>query len=915
MTADNQPPQSPRATPATLQRAPGPNEATPAHGTPVQPGSRASRQTLTQFREARRDETTLLGGPVPFVGRRREVELLYNAVREGLNGHQTRVAWVHGVPGIGKTRLLAELERVVGPERRGVSWYRVSAGPEPGGPPTLSGRTLLALVGGPAVLREADPWLTVQQQLANLVGEPAASDCMVVVGPLLGLRRADAPEEEALRRVEAPLAVAVQFVGSLYKHRGRLGPFVLQIDGTLGRPDELVLFVKGLQQALAQTAAAVMIDAVEPPAVGLNVTSLGLEPLDAESARALARSLAKRLRGAPTELVDNLVQASMGVPERLLDMVRGMVAAGEVISDDGIWCWRARTERGGPLGWQDGLSNLARTNSALPDRIARLPVDLRDVVDAAAVFGPVLWFGAVLSVLRGGRRETSESLSERDRVALKAALMQLQAIDVIGFIEHSRMTRELEFAFVHPNDPATVVAEMDEEKRGLYARLAAQWLDNRPRQDPVADNVRIAELYEQGGRHRQAAQRYLEAGNGARTVGQLQRAIALFSAGCRNAGPDDADLASDLRVAHGGGLMRQGRHREAEQALLDALYMARCLDDDLRSGVAQLRIAQVARHSGRYDAALQFLDGAVKHLRIAGAHRYIADVSDEMGLVHLVRGDQDAYKNALSHFLKALALRRRSEDRRVVARSLCHIARIHMGRGHFLDAMDAVQEAMQICDQIQERWGAAEARMVQGEVLAASGKYKQALQHWEQAMVMATEVGDRGRRLELIILQAETYIAQDDWQHAAALTLDALDTAKEMGDPELLSGIYRVQAAISLERQALETADLDSERAVQVARESGARMAVARALLVRACVLGTRALSEVGGRSTVVDRRCTECFEEALEAFRDMGDLVRLATGLRSYTAYLTQRGGGPRLQAVQSRLKETEAELARVAG
>lgn len=898
-------------------RATGRVEApvTPPEGQPA----RENRPTWAQFREARRDETTLLGAAVPFVGRRADIEALYNTVREALNGRQVRVAWVHGAHGLGKTRLLGELERAIGPDRRGVAWYRIADQHEPGEPPTLAGKTLLALVGGVTVLREQDPWFAVQMRLAQLVGEPAAGDCMVAVGPLLGLTRRDVPDEEALRRVEAPLEVAVQFVGSLYKHRGRQGPFVLQLDGTLATPQELAVFVQGMQQALAQTAAAVLVDATEPPPGTLDLLSRGLEPLDLDASRMLARHLAKRLRGAPPELVETLAQQSGGVPERLLDAVRGMIAAGEVVSDDGVWAWRPRTERGGALGWHAGVEaegqGGARRSSALPDRIARLPADLREVVDAAAIFGPVLWFGGVLSVLRGGRQDASESLSERDRVALKAALMQLQAIDVLGFVENSRMSRELEFAFVQPADPAAVVAEMPDEKRGLYARLAAQWLNSRPRVDPVADHARIGELYEQGGRHRLAAQRYLEAGDAARAVGQLQRAIALYAAGSRNAQADDADLASDLRVAHGGSLMRVGRHREAEQALLEALHMARCLDDDLRCGIAQLRIAQVARHSGRYDHALQFLDGALKHLRVAGAHRYIADVSDEMGLIHLVRGDQDAYKNALSHFLKALALRRRSEDRRVVARSLCHIARIHMGRGHFQDATDAVAEAMTICDQIQERWGAAEARMVHGEVLAASGKYKLALQHWEQAASLAAEVGDRGRRLELVILQAETYIALGDWQHAAALTIDTLDTAKEMGDPELLSGIFRVQAAISLERQTLETADLDSERAVTVARESGARMAVARALLVRACVLGTRALSEQGARSTVIDRRCTECFEEALEAFRDMGDLVRLATGLRSYAAYLSQRGGGPRLQAVQGRLKDVEGELARVAG
>lgn len=880
-----------------------------------------NRPTWAEFREARREETTLFGAPIPFVGRRAEVEAIYNVVREALNRRQLAVAWLHGPPGIGKTRLLHELVRVVAPDRRGVGWYRVSAGLDHAGPPTLAGRILLELVGGDAVLRSADPWREVQAQLAPLIGDGHAAECMVAVAPLLGLRVSEDPDDdEALHQVgtrshvEAPLEVSVQFVGSLLKHRGRQGPFVLQVDASLAMPQELDVLVPGLQQALSATPAALLIDAVAPPPESLEVHDVALGPLDPDSLRQLVKHLMKRLRQAPAELADQLVEHSGGSPERVLDLVRGMIAAGEIVAQDGIWAFRGHTDRGGALGWQAG-SQVASGGSTLPDRIARLPQDLRDVVDAAAIFGPVLWFGGVLSVLRGGRHDAAESLSERDRVALKAAMMQLQAIDVVVFVESSKMVRELEFSFVHPTDPAAVVAEMHDEKRALYSRLAAQWLNSRPRQDPVGDTARTAELYEQGGRNRLAGQLYLEAGNAARTVGQLQRALALYAAGSRNSGTDDADLACDLRTAHGGSLLRLSRHQEAEQVLLEALHMARCLDDDLRCGVVQLRVAQVARVSGHYDEALAFLEGALRHLRVAGAHRWIADVSDEMGLVHLVQGQEDAYKTALSHFLKALALRRRSDDRRVVARSLCHIARVHMARGHFADALEAVTEGVQICDQIQERWGAAEARMVQGEVQAAAGKYRQALQSWEMASDLSSEVGDRSRRLEVTILRAETHISLGDWQHAAALMLDSLETAKEINDPELLSGIYRVQAAISLERVALETADLDSDRAVTVARESGARVQVARALLVRGCVLGTRALSEKGARSTVIDRKCTECFEEALQVFREMGDIVRLATGLRSYSAYLSQRGGGPRLTAVQQRLREVESEMSQVAG
>jgi tetratricopeptide (TPR) repeat protein len=869
------------------------------------------RSMRSEFRKGKRDETTLFGVPVPFTGRRADLEAIYNAVRGALNNRQVGVLWVHGQPGVGKSRLLAELARVVEPRKRGVTWYRVVAGVDRSGPPTLCGRVLLELVGGFDVLHGRDPWGDVQRALVGLVGTDNAKEAMVAVGPLVGLRKPDDSQEFELP-LEAPRDVAAQFVAGLVRHKGKQAPVVVHVDASLAASPEVEGLVAALQKALQQTAAAVLVDASGPP-VGLGgVTVHEVQPLDEDGIALLVKNVTQRVRDVPAELTQQLMAHSGGLPERVLDLVRGMLAAGEIVQEGQEWRWKGRTERGGAMGW--GATGTA-SKSQLPDSIARLPADLREIVDACAIFGPVTWFGGVLSVLRGGRHDPAQSLGERDRVSLKAGMMQLQAIDVLVFVENSKMSKELEFAFVQPTDPAAIVAEMDGEKRTLYARLAAQWLNSKPRQDPVADHARIAELYELGDRTRMAAQAYLEAGNAARAVGQTQRAVALYDAGSRNAGTDDADLACELRTAHGGSLLRLSRPRDAEAVLLDALHMARCLDDDARCGVVQLRVAQVARVSGRYESALEFLEGALKHLKVAAEHRWIADVSDEMGLVHMVQGGHDAYKHALQHFLKALALRRRSQDKRVVARSLCHIARVHTGRGHFDDALEAVNEAVQICDQIQEPWGAAEARTVLGEVHAAAGRYQPALQAWEVATDLAHKVGDRGRKLEVTILRAETFIALGDWQHAAALMLDSLEVAKEINDPEMLSGIYRVQAAISLERTALETADLDSERAVAVARESGARVQVARALLVRACVLGTRALTEKGARSTVIDRRCTECFEEALDAFRTMGDLVRLQTGLRSYAAYLSHRGGGPRLAQVQVRLKVVEDEMVRVVG
>ena len=905
-----------------------PPPATARAGAPSRPrpmGRGGARRTWEEFREAGRAETNLLGQSVPFVGRRAELESLYNALRDALNAKRVRSVWVHGEAGIGKTRLVEGLHRAVAPHRRGVHWLAVGAGESLTGPATIVPRVLLELVGGDAVLHDAAPWQRVQAALRDLVGADHAPEFMQVVSLLLGIRSPHDTDEGNTQRIrEPPVEVSARFVASLLRSRARRGPLVLAIEAPPEAAADVSALLAAVGGALDGQPAAVVVACREPPSAGLGVDVLQLEPLVDQDAVALLSQLLEGVEALPSAVVERVVERARGNPERLLDQLRGMMAGGEIARDDsGVWRWTAAgAEVEGLVG--AGRSTQPRRPGArasgglprLPERLARLPAEHRAIVEAAAVFGTVFWFDGVLSVMRGaGVLGDGADGTDDDRRVLKARVMRLQTIDLISFIESPRLPGEVEFAFEHPTDAARLLDHVEPERRARYARLAAQWLDARPRHDRVADPARVALLFRRGGRMRRAAERYIEAGHAAREVGQILGALRLYAEAAACTDTDDADIGADARTAQGGALLRLSRHAEASEVLGDALRLARVLDDDVRCGVALLRLAQVARVSGRYDDALGHLDQGLRVLRLAGAHRFIADVMDEIGLVQLVRGQEGAYKLALAHFLKALALRRRSEDRRLVARSLVHIAKIHSARGHDEDARDAAKEAVDISERIQDRWGAARARAVLGEALAAAGRYRQALTTWAVAADLADEIGDAARKLELAVLRAEAYIALGDWEDAAALMVDTLDLAEEVKDPELLSGVYRVQSAISLEREALETADLDSLRAVEVAEQSGARLQVARANIVRGCVLGTRALSETGADSTVIDRQATRSFEAGLRALREMGDLVRQAEGLRSFSSYLEARGGGPRLASAKARLEEIEREMAGVSG
>lgn len=861
--------------------------------------------------------TAFFGRGVPFVGRKPDIDALYQHTREALQRRAMRVQWIWGSQGLGKTRLLQELHRAVAPDQRGIGWWWIDADPAAEGMATLAGRLLLEVLGGSRLLQAADPQQAALVALQNVwqnqrvtptaLPVPLANDAL----SLLGLPPVQAGASAPDLRSGAALA------SRMLAWRLARGTGVLVLDTAPDAHDAVARLLSAIHEECSGLPLAVVVASSESPPAQLAdwVEDRPLFPLDPSAMQALAKHLLGKVQQLPDALAEELAQGASGNPQRLIDAISQLIVGGQIVWRSGQWLWSTQTSRGPAVVLTAQPAAIPKRAASLPSHLGSLSAELLDVLDAAAHFGTSMPMGGILSVLRGGRADPRDSLHDADRHALQSRLQRLEQADVFVQASHALSPRDTIWRFVHPTDPAALVLSMEDEKRKLYARLCGQWLSNRPKRDPIADHGRIAELFEQGGRGRQAAQHYLEAGHAARAVGEWQRSLALYAAGSRLARADDADLAADLAIAQGGALLRLNRFVEAEQTLRTGLHMALCLDDDARAGTVHLRLGQVFRQSGKYAPAEQHLNESMALLKLAGANKLVADVSDELGLLTMTLGGADAYKIALAHFLKSLALRRRAEDRRVVARSLTNLARVHTGRGHFAEANEAVAEAQSIYTAIGDKWGTAEAKLVQGEVQVAAGRFKQALASWDEAFAMAREVGDKRRQLEVVLAQADTRIVLGEWQVAAGLLVETADLIRDVTDPELLSALYRVQAAISLERSALETAELDSDRAVEVAVGSGARLSVARALLVRACVLGTKALAEQGARTTFADRKATEAFEESLGMLRDSGDLTRLLAGMRSYAAYLQQRGSGGKLQQAQARIREIEHELATIAG
>ena len=123
----------------------------------------------------------LAAGPVPLIGRDRELGLLLEAFRRARDSRRPQLVTLLGPPGIGKSRLVAELGRALDAEDELVSWRQGRSSPwdEGRSSPTGGGVTYWALaeiVKAEAGILETDSADRVGRRLSRVVAHAMADD-------------------------------------------------------------------------------------------------------------------------------------------------------------------------------------------------------------------------------------------------------------------------------------------------------------------------------------------------------------------------------------------------------------------------------------------------------------------------------------------------------------------------------------------------------------------------------------------------------------------------------------------------------------------------------------------------------------------------------------------------------------------
>ncbi len=576
-----------------------------------------------------------------FVGREIDLALLKGLFDKTVAATSPQLVTVVGEPGLGKSRIVAELGAYVDGRPELVNWRQGRCLPYGQG---ITFWALGEIVKAHAGILEFDPPDVAATKLDAVLPEgeerPWFHQRLL---PLLGIEATSSAEREEL------FTAWRRFL----EHVAEQQPTVLVFEDLHWADDAMMAFLQHLADRV-EAVPLLVIGTARPElferhpdyAGGLrNATAINLVPLSEEESSRLVAAL---LEAAviPAELQRPILDRSGGNPLFAEEFVRLLKDRDLLIQGGSSWELR----EGADVPFPDTVQAL------IAARLDTLSSDAKSILADAAVVGKVFWAGAIAAM---GERELTE---------VTGTLRELSRKELVRPARRSSIEGEAEYAFWHVLARDVAYRQLPRASRAARHVAAATWIESKSpgRVEDLADVL---------------AYHYATALELANAAGQTERAAELEApalrflslAGERALGLDTVAALSAFERALT--LAPQG-HPERPEALV--------------------RFGEAAYHGGRYAEAAAALEDAVASLRARGGPVLTAQALVELGLVFFRLGDPRAW--TLSAEAVALLEPLGSSPDLVVA--LTEVARIAVLQGRPEEGMHDAERALALADEL-----------------------------------------------------------------------------------------------------------------------------------------------------------------------------------------------------------------------
>ena len=541
----------------------------------------------------------------PFIGRDADLALLDQTYTRTVRERSIQLVTVAGEPGVGKTRIVAELAKLLAEQRGAVVWRQgrcLSYG---------EGITFWALgeiVKAQAGILESDGPAVAERKLVAAVEEVVedVSEREWFAARLSALVGTSVAEAAGVDRDESFTAWR-RFLEALAMR----APLVLAIEDLHWADGALLDFLEHLADWCTEVPLFVVCTArpeffERRPAWGggkRNSTTISLSPLTAEeTAKLVAALLSQAVLPAETQTV--LLERAGGNPLYTEEFAR-------MLLDRGILQRRGRTLE---VAAEGEIPVPETVQALIAARLDTLAPDHKSLLHDAAVIGKVFWAGAVAS------------MSGVDARIAREVFHELARKEFVRPVRSSAVEHEEEYVFWHVLVRDVAYGQIPRAARSRKHRAAARWIEQLAG-ERVTDHAEFL------------AHHYREALELARRAGAVEEARELeeptarflalagdraFSLDVRTAEDYYRHALEQLPAGHSerarvlgkaaDAAWLGGRLPEAERFCEDALAEFRGHGNPLGEGEALVRVATVLKFRGETARAWELLEKAAEIL-------------------------------------------------------------------------------------------------------------------------------------------------------------------------------------------------------------------------------------------------------------------------------------------------------------
>lgn len=759
------------------------------------------------------------GQESPTIGREGEIATLQAAFEEALAGNSPRVVTIVGGPGVGKTRLVYDLQNWVELLERRFWLFRGQAEAQSANLPYALVRNMLSFRF--QILESDSPEIArtkLEQGIATFIGERAAETAHLI-GHLVGFDFSDSPYlrgilDDAPQIRGRAFHTFAQFLHSM----SAVQPVVLLMEnmqwvdaGSIALAEYLWQNCAGCPLFILATARPEFLERwpgwAPPPGTDDRRKVLSVGPLTVEESRRLLQAILRPLPEVPPVLEELIIDKAGGNPFYLEEMVRMLVDDGVLVPAGASW--QVHLERLVPNRVPPTLTGV------LQARLDGLTAAERDVLQRAAVVGEQFWDAAV-AALRAPAGDRTDELA-----AVQALLQQLAGKEMVVRQEKSAFAGTTAYHFRQAVLHDVTYESVLLRRRRLYHGAVAGWLVAQAGQRVEEYAGLIARHHERAGALQEAARWYQRAAQQARTSFLPAEAIAYYRKALTFLGGDGEDRALRVLVYQGLGDMywRQAQRAEAVAAYQAMREVASAAGDRLAEARACNHLARAYRYLGQMRegmACAQEAEALAQRLGPAGAVDLARAVAVQ-GWIHHGLGQP---AQAIAPAERALALAKEAGAPREIALALNLLGVAHTSLGEHERGARYAEEALELYRTLGNRWGVGIISNNLGENARARGDYAAALRYYEDALAIAAETGNRESAISCFNNIGGARLALGQPDAAEAALQEALARVGERGWFGL-SETYRYLAAACLAQDRPGEALAAAQRALALALERG----------------------------------------------------------------------------------------------